>query len=134
MEMTLGEFKKWAAGIDASDDMPMRILAFGGVRPGKAIRAASLGFDWDHGAIMLHSEQPLMVQVPNRLGTSKAAPGPRYRMMSDGDGHCYCCPIDKVEALAKAFALAEADEDFEIPEGCVEVEGNWTFTDPKVGN
>jgi hypothetical protein len=54
--VTVNEFIAWLnkRGIDRESEL--RVEAFGGMRSGKKITKASVGFDWDHGAIILHTE------------------------------------------------------------------------------
>lgn len=61
--MTLNEFIEWAnKNGSVAGDMKLRVQAFGGMRGGKDIEFASVGFDWDHGAIILHPKVALTIK------------------------------------------------------------------------
>lgn len=59
--MTVNELIAFCESHGISGDAPMRILAMGGMRHGKDIDSASVGFDWDHGTVILHTVEQLQV-------------------------------------------------------------------------
>lgn len=65
--MTLDEFTEECRRLNVRGDAELRVQAFGGMRSGKPIRAVSVGFDWDAGAVVLHPAQALtLMPTPRR--------------------------------------------------------------------
>lgn len=59
--MTINKFIEKLNQMGVSGDDPLRVRAFGGMRHGKEISDVKPGIDWDHGAVIIHTEVPLSV-------------------------------------------------------------------------
>jgi len=62
--MTINDLIDFLNKHELAGDLKLRVHAFGGMRGGKDIERASIGFDWDHGAIILHPKQTLTLYKP----------------------------------------------------------------------
>lgn len=60
--MKLKDFLAWIKKVDCTGEEEIVVHAFGGMRHGKAIVSATLGFDWDAGKILMHPEVPLFMR------------------------------------------------------------------------
>lgn len=70
--MTINEFIDLLNKLGVSGDEQLCVHSFGGIGgSGRAIARVSRGFDWDHGKVMVHTEQPLTMMpkpTPKKKG------------------------------------------------------------------
>lgn len=70
--MTADEVATALATLAPGPDAQVRIEAFGGMRSGKPIKAARVGFDWDAGSVVLVPERALALYPLPQSGPDPA--------------------------------------------------------------